>query len=92
MFYIKVSFKLKKWSIIWPVIKSSYKIINREINNSHTSRILKNRFKKIKNSSKMLLKIYLLFEIPLPKNTIEKINEINSTNMELPETFLLRIS
>ena len=70
--------KLHKWRSIWPLFNATYKIINREINNFDTCKILKNRLKKIKNSSGNATLNYLFFEIPSPKNAIEKTNEINN--------------
>lgn len=63
--------KLKNRSIIRLVFLKKYKIIKREINNFNTYEILKNRFKKIKNSSLKATIIYLFFEILSFKNIIE---------------------
>ncbi len=60
-----------------------------KINNFDTCKILKNRFKKNKNSSKNATLIYLLFDIPLVKITTEKINESNNTTKGLPEAIIL---
>lgn len=55
-------FKLKKWASIRIDLCSTYKIIYREINNSNSFKILKNRFKKMKKSSLKATLILSFFE------------------------------
>ena len=69
-------FILQKQSIIWPVIRTTYKIIGSKINNFNTCKILKNRFKKNKNSSNNATLIYLLFDLLVLMKIAEKIKEM----------------
>ena len=68
--------KLKNRSIIRLFFMGKYRIINREINNFETWKILKNRLKKIKNSGLKATIIYLFFKIRPSKNITENINAI----------------
>jgi len=68
-------FKFKKRSSIRLFFLLRYKIINREINNFNTWKILENRLKKNKNSSKNATLNHLLFENPLHTNIPENNNE-----------------
>ncbi len=84
--YINVLLKLKNWSSIQVVYSATYKIIIGKINNFDTYKILKNRFKKIKNSSIKATLNYLFFEKLPPKNIIENTTEISKTTNGFPVT------
>ena len=60
-------------------ILTTYRIIDWKINNSNTYKILKNRFKKIKNSSIEATLNYHFFKILHGENIIE--NRIETNNI-----------